>query len=651
MIRIRRATSPTNRRSRIAIFAAVVLVCLASGAIAQQKKAAARAQFERAEKLRTALEGQPLQLRTLREFQNAVSAFHKVYLITPHAVEVPPALMAEAELYQEMGRQFDPQYFQNSIDSYRFLIKEYPSSRYRADALFTLAQIQQQDLEHLDDAESSFREFLQRFPTSPKADDARQAIMEIADARDKASQPASNAKLAKERAQDQGLPRVTNIRTWNAENYTRIVVDLEGSVKYESARIKNPDRIFFDLSRARLSPALSGKTFDLSGGYLRGIRLAQNQKGVVRLVLDVSSVKDYSAFLLPNPYRLVIDVHGETLTASKNSPGATAHETQVPAEPKPTEKGAGENNSSNADAESASASSPPAHEDFPPERTTSKTSKKTGGATASVTPPKPTHDGERSLTRTLGLKINRIVIDPGHGGQDTGTIGPHGVMEKDICLDVGLRLGKLIEEKLPGAEVIYTRRDDTFVPLEQRTAIANQEHADLFISVHANSSQDHAARGVETYYLNFATSGDAMEVAARENALSDSSVHDLQNILQKIARNDKIEESKELAGDIQDALVKRLQQSGAGEKSRGVKKAPFVVLIGANMPSVLSEISFLSNPADEKLLRRGEQREKVAEGIFRGIESYLQSLNSVASSHQKLVSEKQDRMASSGNPK
>jgi len=256
------------------------------------------------------------------------------------------------------------------------------------------------------------------------------------------------------------------------------------------------------------------------------------------------------------------------------------------------------------------------------------------------------------LTRALGLKINRIVIDAGHGGHDTGTIGPHGLMEKDLCLDVALRLGKIIQEKLPGAEVVYTRDDDTFIPLEERTAIANQAKADLFISIHANSSRDHDARGVETYYLNFATSQDAMEVAARENATADTGLHDLEPMIQKIARNEKIEESKELAGDIQDSLSKRLEQVSHTERNRGVKKAPFVVLIGANMPSVLAEISFLSNATDEKALRKPDQRQRIAEGLYKGVSSYLDSLNSLSYNQQKPLAQRPAaELESGGNPK
>jgi N-acetylmuramoyl-L-alanine amidase len=243
--------------------------------------------------------------------------------------------------------------------------------------------------------------------------------------------------------------------------------------------------------------------------------------------------------------------------------------------------------------------------------------------------PQPTRDGQSTLTRALGLKIGRIVIDAGHGGHDTGTIGPTGLMEKDLCLDVALRLGKLLQQRLPGADIVYTRADDTFIPLEERTRIANEAKADLFVSIHANSSPDHGARGVETYYLNLRGSADAMEVAARENSSSQQGIHDLEDMVKKIARTEKIDESRELATDIQDSLAKRIQKTAKPVKNRGVRKAPFVVLIGADMPSILTEISFLSNPADEQLLKKPEHRQHVAEGVYQGVADYLQSLNSM----------------------
>jgi N-acetylmuramoyl-L-alanine amidase len=374
----------------------------------------------------------------------------------------------------------------------------------------------------------------------------------------------------------------------------------------------------------------------------------------VRLVLGVNGAKDYSAFLLSNPYRLVIDVRAESIGAVKRG-GATTPAPVKNATTKPADK------ADETVSLSATSDAPQPQPEKPSAKPTTSVVapklKADSSKTAAVQPPsepKPNRNGQISLTRTLGLKISRIVIDAGHGGQDTGTIGPHGLMEKDLCLDVALRLGHLIEEKLPGAEVVYTRKDDTFIALEDRTAIANEAKADLFVSIHANSSRDRSARGVETYYLNFATSEESIEVASRENALSNESMHDLQDLIKKIAWNEKIEESRELASDIQDSLSQRLQLVSHNERNRGVKKAPFVVLIGANMPSVLSEVSFVSNPSDEKLLRKADQRQRIADGLYHGITAYLDSLNSLSYNRQKPASDGLSvggTLALSGNPK
>jgi N-acetylmuramoyl-L-alanine amidase len=256
------------------------------------------------------------------------------------------------------------------------------------------------------------------------------------------------------------------------------------------------------------------------------------------------------------------------------------------------------------------------------------------------------HESQLSLTRELGLKINRIAIDPGHGGYDTGTIGPHGLLEKTLCLDVAQRLGQLIEESIPGVEVVYTRKDDRHVSLEERTAIANRANADLFISIHANSSENRDARGVETYSLSLAASPESTELATRENALAQSSLHDLPQLIKKITRDEKIAESKQFAVDIQSALSQKLQLANRRETNRGVKQAPFVVLIGANMPAVLSEISFVNNASDENLLLESGQRQRVAEGLYRGIAIYLDRLHSLPQKKQKLVGENPARTSS-----
>jgi N-acetylmuramoyl-L-alanine amidase len=256
---------------------------------------------------------------------------------------------------------------------------------------------------------------------------------------------------------------------------------------------------------------------------------------------------------------------------------------------------------------------------------------------------RPPEHATRSLTRALGLKINRVVIDAGHGGHDDGTIGPHGVLEKDVVLDVALRLATLVQSRM-GAEVILTRSDDTFIPLHERTAIANDHKADLFLSIHANSSPSPSVGGIETFYLNFTNNTTALEVAARENSGSDKSVGELRDLIQSITLNDKITESQTFARDIQTPLFAQAAIGNAAAHDRGVKRAPFVVLIGASMPSVLAEIGFLSNTRDERNLNRPEYRQKIAEALYRGISSYSKSL-----SHFEVASTDGVRVLGGGN--
>lgn len=472
------------------------------------------------------------------------------------------------------------------------------------------------------------------------------------------------------------LPLITGIRHWSTPDYTRVAIDLQEEVRYQAARVSNPDRIFFDLYGARLSPELTGRSVEVTDdGFLTRIRAAQSSHNATRIVLDVSSVSDYSAFFLSNPPRLIIDVHGdkERAAAAREvaSRAAPAEDDSPkpaprPAAPRPANHPASGPERSAVDSpENASALTEVASlshrpdqvratrhpttapvvasaPENPPPASSSRSDRKPSAAVPAGDDVPPAEAGARgisapsstrarvpsSMVRALGLKINRIVIDAGHGGHDSGTLGPGGLEEKDVVLDVALRLGRLLRDRL-GADVIYTRSDDTFIPLETRTAIANQAQADLFISVHANSSQDTDARGVEVYYLNFTTSADALEVAARENASSDESIHQLSDLVKKIALQDKINESRTFAEDVDDSLYSGLEHGNEGLKDRGVKKAPFVVLIGANMPSILAEISFLTNPDDAHELRQSRYRERIAESLYRGVSRYVSSLNGV----------------------
>ncbi|MCL2660168.1 MAG: N-acetylmuramoyl-L-alanine amidase, partial [Acidobacteriaceae bacterium] len=439
-----------------------------------------------------------------------------------------------------------------------------------------------------------------------------------------------------------GLALVKGIRHWSTASYTRVAIDLGDDVTYEAARVPNPDRIYFDLHGTRLAHDLNGHSFAVNDdGFLQRIRAAQYNDNVTRIVLDVNDVTEYSAFLLPDPYRLIIDIHGRPASqtavktqpapaeappaASRPAPSAVAAKTADTA----TEVAAISEQPGRVDATSTPTSQPIAaivNEDAAPSPAPAPPASKGQTAAQPARAAVPTTDGETSLVRALGLKINRIVIDAGHGGHDSGTIGAGGLEEKDLVLDVALRLGKLLHERL-GADVIYTRSDDTFIPLETRTAIANKAQADLFLSIHANSSRDSSARGVETYYLNFTTEQDALEVAARENALSTKSIYQLSDLVKKIALKEKIAESREFAGDVESSLYAGLQKGNGGLKNRGVKRAPFVVLIGANMPSILAEISFITNPKDAGELRRSAYRQRVAESLYSGVAKYAGGLS------------------------
>lgn len=468
--------------SAVILALTALIVCLAAPARAD-RKANARERFERAVKMRTTLESNPQKDRSLADYRQTIAAYRKVYLISTQAEEVTPSLIAEGELYQEMGRLFDPKYFKSAVDTYNFLLKQYPGSRYRSEALFSIGKIQKENLDRPDDAEVTFKQFLKRFPKSNKADGAREALKEIADAREDQKQQEAEAKAAEaaqaeKRVQEQEkdpipaikgeiaqqreatgrTPHVTNIRTWNAPDHTRVVVTLEDTIKYEASRIASPDRIYFDLYKANLAPALAKKTLAVDNGLLKSVRLAQNKQGVVRLVLDVDGARDYSAFLLSHPYRLVIDVHATSASTAKQPAGAPPNVEVAKSDPKPAAK---PSETVSATAENKQPPKPDARPAAKPVSSKSKTDIRKPVVLQPPTEPKPNRDGQRSLTRALGLKISRIVIDPGHGGHDTGTIGPHGLMEKDLCLDVALRLGRLIEEKLPGAAVIYTRKDST----------------------------------------------------------------------------------------------------------------------------------------------------------------------------------------------
>jgi N-acetylmuramoyl-L-alanine amidase len=652
--------------------AALAVVILLSSAYVQARvhhsQSWAETQFTKAEAQREILNGHAEQARTRREYETVIESYRRIVLEAPTSSKADGSAFAVAQLTAEMGRHFkDDIALYSAVREYKYLRREYPGSKHRIEALLAIGEIYKNDLGDDSDARGALEELVRRYPHSKLVKEA-QAELGASTQEASAGKDGSNSDgKATEDAQaddnhntvqdkpaervssdsDPDKPvRVKDVQYWSMPDYTRVSIDLEQDVRFESQRIDHPERIFFDLKNARLSSHLVGQTFDVDDGLVKKVRVAQYKPGRARVVIETASRAAYNASLVLNPPRLIIDIHGEdsqperrtgdvqvatadaprVTQAAERSDDKTASLPGIPIAPKKVIV--------QADDEDAA---PAEDADAPAVRPSAKISKSASHTRSTKTPlasmgrareADPTSNGDRSLIRALGLKIGKIVIDPGHGGHDTGTIGPHGLYEKDLVLDVSKRLGKLLESRL-GAEVVFTRRDDAFIPLETRTSIANQEQADLFVSVHANSSHDPDARGVETYYLNFTSSPEALEVAARENAASDKSIHELQDLVKKIALKEKIEESREFASDVQKSLHSGLAAKSSGIRDRGVKKAPFVVLIGANMPSILAEISFISNPGDEKRLRSAEYRQRIAESLYHGISSYVNGLGGV----------------------
>jgi N-acetylmuramoyl-L-alanine amidase len=456
---------------------------------------------------------------------------------------------------------------------------------------------------------------------------------------------------------------VTAVRCWSLSDATRVAIEITGDAHFRSDRIQNPDRIFFDFMGTR--PYIDGKrgySEEVHGRLLKRVRVAETAPGVTRVVLDLESPAEFTVSRLDSPNRFIIELRPEKAVASADRPQHSDESTAEPArrepesvrrQPKPMK----EPSQRTATSVPPTIPDPPALRPDVPKTQIARIAAKpatlpppvvvveppapgaagpsgeiAGSAPRAGSPravPKPARvdsDGERSLIRTLGLKVNRVVIDPGHGGADEGTVGRRGLMEKDLVLDVAKRLGKLIEERM-GSEVIYTRTDDTFIPLHARTELANEKKADLFLSIHANSSPHPRIGGIEVYYLNLTRSADALDVAARENASSEMSVFELHDLIQTITLHDKIEESKGFASHVQASLQTFESRYNPTAKNRGVKKAPFVVLIGASMPSVLAEVGFLSNAREEQLLKRAEHRQKLAESLYQGVSRYAQTLS------------------------
>jgi N-acetylmuramoyl-L-alanine amidase len=528
--------------------------------------------------------------------------------------------LARERVLREAARQPTVGQLRAAIDAYERIVRRYPRSGYSDNALWqggNLALLAYERFGFAADRRTGTRLLAQlrrEYPSSSLAprvaevvaqfEDVRRATLQrLAEpARAVAERPVRPAVAAAAPAPaDPGAAEAATapvaIRAINRAplpDGVRVSIEMDGELFFHQEQLDNPRRVFFDLQGARPVAPLQDATLTFTDDVVREIRLGRHPRNVTRVVMDMQDVESYSVFTLYNPFRVIVDFRRR---AGLPAPAASASPAPPPG----------------AAAADPAASGPAVTELKPIPRTI-----------APPTEPSANANGSFSLSRQLGLGISRIVIDAGHGGHDPGA-SANGVKEAELVLDVALRLRKLLE-KQPGMEVAMTRSTNVFIPLEQRTAMANREGADLFLSIHANASRRSAARGVETYFLNFASNPEAEAVAARENATSAKRMHSLPDIVRAIALNNKIDESRDFATAVQKAMVRRLKARNSQVRDLGVKQAPFVVLIGAAMPSVLAEISFVTNRQEAQLLKTGAYRQHIAEALLDAILAYQQSL-------------------------
>jgi N-acetylmuramoyl-L-alanine amidase len=546
--------------------------------------------YREAQRAEATLRATPKRQARREEWERVVVLYRRVVARYPRSGYCDNALLAVGNLYRDMlGRFRSARYGTDAVAAYRTMVREYPSSSLGEKALYEVVQLASRGKDRPSLARAA-EAYLDHFPEGARAGEVRALLRRRAPATPLPSPP------------PRGLAQVFDLRFWSGEASTRVVLDLERQVTLQSDRVAEPDRLWIDLVGTRLHPNLRQRAFPVGDGLLRQVRIAQNRPDAVRVVLDLDEVEDHSIIYLGDPPRLVVDVRGRARPGRQLAEAGAAG--AQPLGSRPVEGLARPPEAAPAPVAAGRGQEPLPQ---PPQ------------------PPATNRTGAYSLARQLGLGARRIVIDPGHGGHDPGTIGRHGLQEKDVVLDVALRLARLIRAEL-GTEVLLTRSTDVFLPLEERTAIANSSGADLFLSIHANASRNHRARGIETYFLSFARSAHAEAVAARENAISQATLNDLQRLVRAITLSSKIDESRDLASSVQEGLVTGLRSHHRVE-DRGVHTAPFYVLIGATMPAILAEIAFVSHPDDEKRLGKGDYREVLAQGLLRGVRAYLESLD------------------------
>lgn len=559
----------------------------------------------------------------------------KVGTTTPS--EAVPARSAAAARYEALAAQeqlvskspaASADDFRIVINRYWSFVRRYPTNGFADNALWQAASLSADAFQRFSQDRDKYRavqilEWLRdQYPHSPLKSKAAEHITQL-----EAIAPTDSISGAPTSPSADSMIRA--VRREALPDVVRVTVELDREVPFYQERLDGPARLFFDLKGTKTVPSLVDATFRYDSDIIRHIRLGRHPNSITRVVLDLENVARYSVFTLYNPYRIVIDAErattpaqaaakdletADTRNASTFAPSSHIASTYAPSTPIAT-------------ADKLAPVAPPAP--IAPIAPTTPPAPNSPSSIISGKPiaPSANSSGKFSVARQLGLGVSRIVIDAGHGGHDPGA-SAFGISEAELVLDVTLRLEKLLLQQ-PGMEVVLTRRTNEYVSLEERTELANRESADLFLSIHANASANATARGVETYFLNFALNPQAEAVAARENAASGKTMSSLPGIIKAITLNSKLNESRDFAASIQRSLVRGMRGGNKTLKDLGVKQAPFMVLIGASMPSVLAEISFVTNQQEARLLKLPGYRQRIAESLLAGILRYQQSLKKV----------------------
>ena len=618
---------PTFGSVRLAAVGLAVLMsagmALAAPAAASREAGArattAKQLYEAARRAEVSLRGSKTAMRNKDRWEDVGRKYRSVVLSFPRSGYCDDALHYEGGVYRDAAERFDDRRFAvRAADAWALLIRGYPASKWVPKALYAQVRLYAGRLGDEAEARRALERLRKRAPESAEIRLAA-AVLQKPEARPRAAAPAPKAPA--ERPPAESTPKaaepakaepnrpvaakqevkpadppttVQNIRHWVGDSHTRVVLDLSGPTPHTEGRLTNPDRVFFDLQGSTPDAELEGRAFPIEGSHLQRIRLGVPEPKTTRVVLDFSSVREVSVFALPDPYRLVVDIHGAPPVQMADAGGG-----------KTTDSPAGAAGKAGEAPRTAATETPDSENEGSP----------------SV--PLPTQGGY-SVARQFGARVGRIVIDAGHGGKDPGTRAGS-LHEKEIALDVAKRVRDDLEER--GFEVIMTRDKDVFIPLEQRAFIANSRRADIFVSIHVNAARNRKARGLETFYLNLATSADAAEVAARENASTGKvRIADVRKLMDQVWNHARKEESRELATVMQAEIAESILGGVKHPLNRGVKTAGFHVLLGAQMPAVLVEVGFVSNREEARQLRSSPHRKKLASAVADGITRYAEML-------------------------